>query len=168
MNKEKGGALGSGVFSQNDKNQENTNRGSCRTWGLSGLFVLAVAYLANEVLVVSPIKWHGPVDQGIQQHPESPAVHLMVETKKLVIHMFIQSYTEHTLPINWAIYTVRSKQTKQIVEVCSILCYVMKTQPSHSCFDEWFIALMCGMNRILSDALEFTLTLISTIITFSP
>lgn len=50
--------------------------GHTDTWGLSGFFVVAVADLANEVFVVSPIKWHGSIDQGIQQDPKSPAVHL--------------------------------------------------------------------------------------------
>lgn len=46
------------------------------TRGLGGLFVLAVADLVNEVLVVTPVKWHSTVDERIQQHPKSPTVHL--------------------------------------------------------------------------------------------
>lgn len=71
-------ALKSGVFPNMTQTKRNASwaKSSSSTWGLSGLFVLAVANLANEVLVVSPIKRHGSIDQGIQQHPEGPAVHL--------------------------------------------------------------------------------------------
>lgn len=38
------------------------------TRGLGGLFVLAIADLANEVPVVASVKWHGAVNQCVQQH----------------------------------------------------------------------------------------------------
>lgn len=71
-------ALKSGVFPNMTQTKRNASwaKSSSSTWGLSGLFVLAVANLANEVLVVSPIKRHSSIDQGIQQHPKGPAVHL--------------------------------------------------------------------------------------------
>lgn len=59
-------AIGTSCVSHRDEIKQTD---FCCTWGLSGLFVLAVANLANEVLVVSPIERHGPVDKGIQQHP---------------------------------------------------------------------------------------------------
>lgn len=43
---------------------------------LGGLAVLSGADLSNQVAVIVPIEWHGPMNQSVQQNTQGPAVHL--------------------------------------------------------------------------------------------